>query len=159
LYLYSGREDEAVKLWTKMEKFDPVDTYSRMMEYEASRGRLDAARELLEKLERVMPDTVGVVGARGMLAAMEGDAERARQIIVELENSYQKANVMPNYVAYVYYLLGDFDKTFEWLNRAVEVHSLIPHSIRFSPMFVNLRKDPRYRQLLIRNGLNPDNED
>lgn len=159
LYFYSGREEEAVKLWTKTEKFNPFATYSGMADYEMNRGKLDAAREMLEKIEKVAPDTVSVVGVRGMLAAMEGDEEQARQTIAKLEKSYQDASVMPNYVAYVYYLLGDLDRTFEWLGKAVELHSLIPHNIRFSPMFASLRKDSRYRQLLIRNGLNPDNAD
>jgi TolB-like protein/Flp pilus assembly protein TadD len=159
LYFYSGREEEAVQLWTKMERFDSIATSSAMLDFDMNKGRLDAAREMLQKLEKITPDTVGVVGVRGMLAGLEGDAEQARQTIAKLQKSYQDATVMPNYVAYVYYMLGDFDRTFEWLGKAVEVHSLIPHIIRFSPMFANLRKDPRYRQLLIRNGLNPDNAD
>jgi hypothetical protein len=60
-------------------------------------------------------------------------------------------------VGYVYYLLGDLDKAFTWLGKAVEQHSLIPHNLRYSPLLAGLRKDPRYRQLLIANGLKPEN--
>jgi Flp pilus assembly protein TadD len=130
-----------------------------MFDYEMTKGRIDGAREMLEKLEKIMPDTAGVVGGRGMLLAMSGDVEQARQVIDKLEKSYENVGVMPNYVAYIYYVLGDLDKAFLWLGKAVEAHSLIPHNIRYSSVFSGLRKDPRYRQLLIRNGLNPENVD
>jgi TolB-like protein/Tfp pilus assembly protein PilF len=159
LYFYSGREDDALKLWTKIERFAPAETYSRMLDYEMTKGRIDGTREMLEKLEKIMPDTVGVVGGRGMLSAMSGDVEQAHQIIDKLEKSYENVSVTPNYIAYIYCILGDLDKAFLWLGKAVEAHSLIPHNIRYSPMFSGLRKDPRYRQLLIRNGLNPENEE
>jgi len=157
LYFYRGREEEALALWAKIEPFDPVETCSMLMEFEASKGRLDKARELLEKLEKIAPENIGVVALRGILAASEGDTDAARGVITRLERSYEKASVMPNYVGYVYYLLGDLDKAFTWLGKAVEQHSLIPHNLRYSPLLAGLRKDPRYRQLLIANGLKPEN--
>ena len=157
LYFYRGREEEALTLWTKIEPFDQFETYSRLMEYEASKGRLDKAREYLEKLEKIAPENLGVVAGRGMLAASEGDTDRARGVITRLERSFEKASVMPNYVGYIYYLLGDLDEAFKWLGKAVEQHSLIPHNLRYSPFLAGLRNDPRYRQLLIANGLKPDN--
>ena len=159
LYLYMGRESEALDLWKKLEKTDPASACSRMWEYELIQGRLDKAEELLAKLEEMVPNRVGVVGARGMLAAATGDKEQVQQTIRRLEQTYEGVGVMPNYVAYVYYMLGDLDETFRWLGKAVESHSLIPHVIRYSPLFARLRADPRYRQLLVSNGLDPDNKD
>ena len=157
LYFYSGREQEALNLWAKIEQFDPLETYSRMWEYEACKGRPDKMEEIQEKLERIAPENVGVVGTRGMLAALKGDTELANKVMAKLEQSYAKAGVMPNFVGYIYFMLGNLDEAFRWLGKAVEAHSLVPHIIRYSPLFARLRKDPRYRQLLIDNGLSPDN--
>ena len=129
-----------------------------MGEFELTKGSLDGAKRQLAKLERLAPNRVSVVGLRGMLAAASGDEEQARKVIARLEDEFVGVAVMPNYVAYVHYMLGDLDETFEWLEKAVDVHSLIPHVIRYSPLFARLRSDPRYRQVLIKNGLNPENK-
>ena len=158
LYFYSGREEEALEIYRRLEVTDPVACCSRMGEYELTKGSLDGAKRQLAKLERLAPNRVSVVGLRGMLAAASGDEEQARKVIARLEDEFVGVAVMPNYVAYVHYMLGDLDETFEWLEKAVDVHSLIPHVIRYSPLFARLRSDPRYRQVLIKNGLNPENK-
>jgi adenylate cyclase len=159
LYSYAGRDEEALEIWAKMERFDPVNTCARLYVYEAERGRFDKAREYLERVERLAPGLVGIVGGRGLVAALAGDEKQAREMIKKLQDSYEDVGVMPNYVAYIYYVLGDVDAAFAWLGKAVKSHSLIPHVLRYSSLFEGLRKDPRYRQLLIANGLNPDNAD
>ena len=158
LYFYSGREAEALEIYRKLEVTNPVACCSRMGEYELTKGSLDSAKVHLAKLEKLAPDRVGVVGLRGMVAAAGGDEEQARKVIARLKEEFRDVNAMPNYVAYVYYMLGDLDETFGWLEKAVDAHSLIPHVIRYSPLFARLRSDPRYQKVLVRNGLNPENK-
>jgi hypothetical protein len=62
----------------------------------------------------------------GVIAAMEGDRERALLAIKKIEN----ANMGPiglNYIGYVYHALGDLDSYFEYINRAFDAHVLILH--------------------------------
>lgn len=158
LYFYSGREKEAFEIYRKLEVTDPVACCARMGEYELTKGSLDRAKTQLARLERLAPDRVSVVGLGGMLAAARGEKEQAKKVIARLEEEFGGVSVMPNYVAYVYYMLGDLDQAFSWLEKAVDGHSLIPHVIRYSPLFASLRSDPRYRKVLIKNGLNPENK-
>lgn len=158
LYFYTGREEEALRVWEDARKRDPAATCLREVEYKLAKGKLEGARELVADLERMVPDRVWVVGARGMLAAAEGDEEGVRQALRKLEHTFEGVGSMPNYLAYVHYMHGDMDEAFRWLSKAVETHSLIPHVIRYSPLFGRLRADPRYRELLLSNKVDPENK-
>jgi len=157
MYLYSGREEDALKLWSRIEELDPVIAEGFLAEYHIIKGDLAKATEFLDEVEKLNPNPFFGKTTRGMIAALKGDREEALKISEDLRNSSSQVAIMPNFVAYIYYLLGDLDLAFEWLNKAVDAHSLIPMGIRFSPLFARLRKDPRYRQLLIKNGLKPEN--
>lgn len=158
LCFYLGRDDEALELWRTAKKRDPAATCLKEWEYELAKGNLGRARDLVSELEKIAPDRIWVVAARGMQAAFDGDEEEARRSLRKLEHTYEGVAVMPNYAAYVDYMRGDLDGAFGWLAKAVETHSLIPHVIRYSPLFDRLRADPRYRQLLLSNRLEPDNK-
>jgi adenylate cyclase len=158
MYYYKGEKDLALDIWRKAEGFHQIDVCEHLFEYELAEGRPQKAAEYLEKLEKLSPGQVGVLGDRGVLAALSGDKAKALKIIDQLKTSFEMTSTMPDHVAYIYYALDDLDGAFEWLGKAVENHSLIPHNIRFSPLFASLRKDARFKQLLVKNGLNPENK-
>ena len=56
--------------------------------------------------------------------------------------------VVFNFIAYVYHALGDLDSYFEYLNKALEGHAIIPSTMRYSPLFAKARADPRYLELV-----------
>jgi serine/threonine-protein kinase len=49
--------------------------------------------------------------------------------------------------------LGDLDKAFEWLNKAVDAYDFLVCYIQVVPTYNPLREDPRYNPLLGRLGL------
>ena len=51
-------------------------------------------------------------------------------------------------IAQVYAYRGEFDKSFEWLERAYEQRDPGLPEINSDPLFKNLRHDPRYAELL-----------
>jgi len=53
-----------------------------------------------------------------------------------------------NYVAYVYMALGDTDKYFENLSKALEEHALAVLAVMYSPLLAKAREDPRYVELV-----------
>jgi len=158
MYFYSGREDDALKFWAKMERYDPVGADSARVEYKLVKGQLDEVVELMHKVESMASNPMGLVAGEAMVAGLKGDKEGALRGREKLKESFSEVAVMPNFAGYISYFIGDMDGAFEWLNRAVDAHSLIPHTLRFSPLLAGLRKDPRYRQLLIKNGLDPENK-
>jgi tetratricopeptide (TPR) repeat protein len=50
-------------------------------------------------------------------------------------------------IACVYAWLGDADKAFEWLHRAIDEHDGGVADLRMEPLLRGLRKDPRYRAI------------
>ena len=49
--------------------------------------------------------------------------------------------------------LENFDRAFEWLDRAAEYRASFMMPIRVYPFFDPIRSDPRFGELLERNGL------
>ena len=83
----------------------------------------------------------------GFIAAMEGDRERALLTIKKIEDA-KMGPISLNYLAYVCHALGDLDPYFEYMNKALEAHALIPLTLMHSPLFAKARTDPRYPELV-----------
>jgi hypothetical protein len=83
----------------------------------------------------------------GVIAAIEGDGEKAQLVIKKMEDPKGGA-VRFNFIAYIYHALGDLDSFFEYMNKALEAHSLIPSTLMYSPLLVKARADPRYMELM-----------
>jgi tetratricopeptide (TPR) repeat protein len=63
--------------------------------------------------------------------------------------------VYPELPAYIYGLIGDRDRAFSWLEKAMEMHSSGPPNFKVDPTVDALRSDPRFADLLRRVGLSP----
>jgi serine/threonine-protein kinase len=79
------------------------------------------------------------------LAGRKDEARRRLQTGPANERSYERA--------IVYMALGDFDATFERLNRAVEEHSIWAEWFKVDPALERLRGDARFPALVKRMGL------
>lgn len=62
-------------------------------------------------------------------------------------------NVYPELPAYIYGLIGDRDRAFAWLEKAMEMHSSGPPNFKVDPTVDALRSDPRFAELVRRVGL------
>ena len=120
-----------------------------MTEYYLAKGDLEKAKEFLAKLEKLDPTNPRVTWMGGVIAAMEGDRERALLAVRKIEDA-KMGPVGFNFIAYVYHALGDLDSYFEYLNRAVEAHALVPSVLMYSPLLAKARADPRYLELVER---------
>ena len=146
-YFYTGREQEALEFWKKTEQLAPAFAYRGMTEYYLAKGNLEKAKELLAKLEKLDPTNSRVTWMGGVIAAMEGDRERALLAVRKIEDA-KMGPVGFNFIAYVYDALGDLDSYFEYLNRAVEAHAMVAPAVMYSPVFAKARADPRYLELV-----------
>ena len=148
-YFDSGREEEALEFWKKGELLAPAFAYRGMAEYYIAKRDLEKAKELLAKLEKLDPTNPRVTWMGGVIAAMEGDGERALLAVRKIEDA-KMGPVGFNFIGFVYYALGDLDSFFGYLNRAVESHALVASAVMYSPVFAKARTDPRYRELVER---------
>jgi adenylate cyclase len=149
-YFYAGREQEALELWKKTEQLTPAPTYRGMTEYYLIKGDLEKAREFNAKVEKLEPTNPRITWMGGVIAAMEGDRERALLVIRKIEDA-KMGPISFNYIGYVYHALGDLDSYFEYMNKALEAHMLIPSTMMYSPLFARARADPRYPELVEKN--------
>jgi tetratricopeptide (TPR) repeat protein len=87
--------------------------------------------------------------------AVSGRKTEARKLLAELQRLSEQSYVPATNVALVYTGLGEKDKAFAWLDKAVEEHSFSLAYVKVEPRFDPLRSDPRFADLLHRINLRP----
>ena len=88
----------------------------------------------------------------GIIRLIVKGAKSLWEIMRFMEEYYTKHTAGETNIAELYMLLGDFDKTFEWLDRAYEARvSRLTDIYRF-PEWDPIRSDPRYTALLKKMG-------
>jgi hypothetical protein len=60
-------------------------------------------------------------------------------------------------LARIYLVLGDRHSGFEWLTRAFDTRHALAPATKFSPLFDDVRSDPRFQALVARLEI-PDQE-
>jgi TolB-like protein/Tfp pilus assembly protein PilF len=109
-------------------------------------GELQRAREL-------SPGNTETLSFLGFAYAAAGKRDEAQEMLRELDDQSKRSHVPPYHFAVVHAGLGENDKSFEWLERAFEKHSVDLFTLKVEPMFDTLRSDSRYQNLLRRVGL------
>jgi TolB-like protein/Tfp pilus assembly protein PilF len=86
-------------------------------------------------------------------AYLKGDKETVRRLLPELEAHPKETGTSAMSIADFYFFLGDFDKGFEWLERAYSKREGGLLGIQYDWDLDGVRTDPRYLDLLKRLGL------
>jgi DNA-binding winged helix-turn-helix (wHTH) protein/TolB-like protein len=155
-FLWLGRDyDGAIRQLNRVLENNPDFLQGRRKlgwAYESKGMEREAVAEWLrvEELMKTDPEQIEkyrrateAEGIRGYWRlAVEVDKETARRY-------YVSADTPASYYA----RLGDRERAFEWLERAFEERSAHLVFLKVSPMYDNLRADPRYTDLLRRMGL------
>jgi hypothetical protein len=84
-----------------------------------------------------------------------GMDDKAQKLLEELEKLARQTYVPPNVFAVIYSGLKDNDRTFYWLEKAIEERDSISIRIDLSPAYDNIRSHPRYKALLRKMNLEP----
>jgi adenylate cyclase len=148
-YLYTGKAEAALEHWKKNEQLAPEFTYRGMIEYYLHKGDLENAKEVYAKSEKIDSINPRLMWLGGVIAALEGDREKALRTITEIEDA-KTGPIGLNFIAWVYHALGDVDSYFECMNKALEKHAVIPSPLMYSPLFAKARADRRYSDLVER---------
>lgn len=86
----------------------------------------------------------------GYTYAVSGQDAEAQRCIDELQPAAERGDVSAMLMTYPYAGLGDADRAFEWLERALEERSGLLIYLKVEPMFDRLRGDPRFTTLMRR---------
>jgi serine/threonine-protein kinase len=91
----------------------------------------------------------------GNTYAVMGETDKAKRVLDDLEERAKETYVPPYLLARLYFVLGDHDKAYEWLDRAYEEHDYWLCELKIDSIVdtLNLRSDPRYQAMLKKIGL------
>ena len=153
---YHAREyDKAIEHCGRVLELDPVSfigllTISLSCAHE---GRYEQAITYSKEGARLSPNVVFLQALLGVVYAMAGKIEEAREVLAAMKQRAHTDYVAPILLSWVYAHLNEIDLAFECLDRAYEERSCtLALGIR-APMYDPIRLDPRFDILLRKLGL------
>ncbi len=159
LYL-AGKNDEAIAQCTKILSLDPTSFPARRylgLAYEQKRMYPQAIEEFQKGLK--ISGSPLMLALLGHAYAASGKTKEAQQVLSDLHDLSQAKDsrryVSPYTVAAIYAALNDKDQAFKWLELAYEARDVWLMNLKVDPVFVTLRSDRRFQDLLARAGLRP----
>jgi tetratricopeptide (TPR) repeat protein len=155
-YAVAGRYDEAIMQADKMLDLNPTMRIAIEMKGWANgmKGDWQTALGFFEEVHRLTNHPLkGLIGL-GFAYAKLGQEEKALEVIHKMEQRQEQepGSVIDPELAAVWFALGNLDKAFHYLNRAVDKRAGPASSFLEYPQFKSAKKDPRYKELLRRQG-------
>jgi len=153
LGLYYARQyDEAIAEYLKVIRMEPNSAphHLSLGRAYAAKGQYGPAIAELESAVTISGQTPFIVAELARTHAAAGDSSRAHALIASLTNG-EKADgprLPAQYQAYVWAALGQPDRAFAWLDKAVTEREFNVLWARVDPRFDPLRGDPRFAAFL-----------
>jgi serine/threonine-protein kinase len=155
-YLAARRYSEAVAQEDKTLELDPKASGPRWIKGMAL-GQLERYDEAAAEIGKVLesnPDGAHLLGSLGHIHARAGRPAEARRILARLQGLSKQEDVT-FFVALVYAGLGEKQPALDWLEKSVAARSGSIRYLKVEPRLDSLRGESRYRDLMLRVGLNP----
>ena len=152
---FLGRDQEAIGAFQRALELDSTFAFARagLAVSLAMTGRCPEALALPVRLEALLGGDA--VGEPGVVLARCGRTAEARRLLADLEALRRTRYVSADGIAAIYGALGQMDRAFEELERAVRERAFTLVWARVRPMHAPLRSDPRWAELMRRAGLEP----
>jgi TolB-like protein/Tfp pilus assembly protein PilF len=112
------------------------------------RGLYEEAIAETDKVLMINRGDTEALAYRGYICAASGRSDEAQRMLRELRKIARRSYVSPFSMTLIYIGLQDYDRSFEWLDRACEDHSESLTYLKVHPVFDSLRPDPRFDELL-----------
>lgn len=151
--IFSGREEEGHDGFVRLQELNPRNArvLGALAQYYMLRNDFAQAEKTLDAAFKMSPGDPDIRFARGLLSAFTGKRKEAEDILAEIMKS--PAESVRLYGAlFINCALGNIDDAMKALLRTAETHSW-PYLINVSPLFRDLRGDPRYSEFLNKVGL------
>jgi adenylate cyclase len=149
---YRGRLDVALAHVQKIVEADPdfAAAYPTLMQVYVHKSVFGEALKALDSYSQLIKDENEADGWRAYIFAAQGRADEARNLLSRVEHVWQ---AFPFGMAMIYFVLGDNDKGFQWLEKGYEKFDPNLYSMGMEPELDGVRSDPRYLSLMRRLGL------
>ncbi|MCP4204144.1 MAG: protein kinase [bacterium] len=149
LLYYAGRLEDAEAALKKALELNPEFPNGHLllgMVFQAQSRQLEA----LEEMERETDPSLRRYGRALVLHALDRKEEAEAALAELIDNDASRS---ASKVAEVFAVRGEFDRTFEWLERAYAQRDSGLSVLALNPNFATLHADPRYQSFLEKVGL------
>ena len=152
---YARRYDEAMAQARRTLQANPNLTVAHVLlgECLAATGRYDAAIEAFKRAVNPSARISLVLGRLGRVLAKAGKRDEAQEVLAQLQAAPVRSGTRNTELAFVYAGLGDNDRAFASLERALEAREGEMLFLGVAPAFDGLQSDPRFDALLRRTKL------
>ena len=149
-YFYSGRIADALEHWDRCEPLIPFRINAQRAEFYLSRHDDAALERCLDVMRRTRPGNIWILLFEGIQGAARGDEGTARRSIDALDALAAEGHMTGLYSGFVHYALGEIDDFFASMYAALEMHQLPLLELMYSPLYDDVRGDPRFADLMLR---------
>ncbi len=154
--LVLGRQwDRAMEEARQAIAMEPADPFGRWIMSIAFRGKglFDDAITAQQQAVDLSGGLPMMLGWLGLVLGSCGRNDEARAVLDRLQAMGATRYVVPTSVAWVHLGLGEVDRAFEWLDRAVDARDQLMMPIKTYAFFDPIRADPRFAALLRKMNL------
>ena len=156
ILFYSRRYDRAIQQFRAVLNQEPRFPRAHMITSAyLENGQYDEALATIDRFEDAPRSLWAVAGEAAIFGRM-GQAARARSAVERLQRVNRARGLDPWLLTMAYLGVSDFERAFEQLERAYQMHSPSLAALRIDPIYDPVRRDPRYASLLHRVGLDQD---
>jgi tetratricopeptide (TPR) repeat protein len=152
----SGDNDKAIEQCRKILELDPSSFPARRylgLAYEAKGMYAEAIAEFQKGVK--LSGSPLMLALLGHAYAVAGKKTEAQQVLNDLQQLQSQRYVSPYTVAAIYAGLGDQERSFEWLEKAVEGRDIWLMNLKVDPVFAKLRSERQFTDILARIRLRP----
>jgi TolB-like protein/lipoprotein NlpI len=152
-YYHARRYDQAVQQLRKTMELDPaflINYLTLAQVYEQMGLHKEAIAEMQKLMSLPGGDWPESLAELGCAFAASGNTVEAQKIIQQLNERTAHEYVSPYVVATIYVAVGDKDRAFEYLEKAIPDRSPYLAFMKVEPKFDSLRSDPRFADLIHR---------
>jgi serine/threonine protein kinase/tetratricopeptide (TPR) repeat protein len=152
-FFHSGRYDEALRRTESGTSRSPgAWALHQLIDCQLRLGRLSEAADAVERVSRQFPNDVLFFPIRGVIAALERDAPRARrhmELAIQNKKAFRHYHHAQYDIACIQALLGERDEALRWLSEAA--HNGFPCYGFFEtdPLIESIRGEERFRALMV----------
>jgi serine/threonine-protein kinase len=149
---FKGQYDDAIEQYRQAIELQPdlEIAYYWLSHANLQKGVFEEAISAAKKAVDLSGRNPMYLGRLGHALAVSGKGDEALEVLEEL-NLPENAELAPTYeIALIFTHLGDHDRAFEWLEKALEERPFQLLFLKCDPAFDPLRADPRFQDLLRR---------
>jgi DNA-binding winged helix-turn-helix (wHTH) protein/TolB-like protein len=156
IYYLSGQNDKAIEQCRKILERDPSSFPARRylgLAYEAKGMYTEAIAEFQTGVK--LSGSPLMLALLGHAYAVSGKTAEAKQVLSDLQQLQGQRYISPYTVAAIHAGLGDQEQAFKWLETAVEERDIWLMNLKVDPVFVKLRSQRKFTDILARIRLRP----